>query len=125
MNLLSACRFPLRPRGTCESHNVGNHWPKSLREYQAGNVREIEVLCPRIVQFLIKIGSSEDWRTCNKPTGRNSTAIMASIFMRLHVANPRPLCDPFLHFIVLCFLRKKKIMWHFATDPMFTTDGSA
>ena len=31
---------------------------------------------------------------------------MASIFMRLHVANPRPFCDRFLRFIVLCFLRK-------------------
>ena len=38
---------------------------------------------------------------------RNSTAIMASIFLRLHLANPRPLCDRFLRFIVLCFLRKK------------------
>ena len=25
----------------------------------------------------------------------------------VHVANPRPLCDRFLHFIVRCFLRKK------------------
>ena len=39
--------------------------------------------------------------------GRNSTAIMSSIFMRLHVANPRRLCDRFLRFIVLCFVRKK------------------
>ena len=29
---------------------------------------------------------------------------MASIFMRIHVANPRPL-DRLLRFIVLCFLR--------------------
>ena len=27
-------------------------------------------------------------------------------FSRLHVANPRPLCDRFLRFIVRCFLRK-------------------
>ena len=57
--------------------------------------------------------SSSNW------PGRNSTAIMASIFMHLHVANPRPL-DRFLRFIVLCFLRKKKIMSHFARDAMFT-----
>ena len=38
---------------------------------------------------------------------RNSTAIMASIFRRLHVANPRPLCDRFLRVIVRCFLRGK------------------
>ena len=30
---------------------------------------------------------------------------MASIFKRLHVANPRPLCDRFLRFIVRCFFR--------------------
>ena len=28
-------------------------------------------------------------------------------FLRLHIANPRPLCDRFLRFIVLFFLRKK------------------
>ena len=38
------------------------------------------------------------------PSARNSTAIMASILMRIHVANPRPL-DHFLCFIVLFFLR--------------------
>ena len=38
---------------------------------------------------------------------RNSTAIMASIFLRLHVANPRPLCDRFWRFIVLCFFTTK------------------
>ena len=27
-------------------------------------------------------------------------------FSRLHVANPQPLCDSFLRFIVRCFLRK-------------------
>ena len=27
-------------------------------------------------------------------------------FLRLHVANPRPLCDRFLRFIVLCFFTK-------------------
>ena len=31
---------------------------------------------------------------------------MASIFLRLHVAYPRPLCDRFLRFIVRWFLRK-------------------
>ena len=41
------------------------------------------------------------------PGGRNSTVIMTSIFLCLHLANPRPLCDRFLRFIVLCFLRKK------------------
>ena len=41
------------------------------------------------------------------PGSRDSTAIMASIFMRLHVANPRPSCDRFLRFIVRCFSRKK------------------
>ena len=39
---------------------------------------------------------------------RNSTAIIASIFMRKHVVNPRPL-DRFLRSIVLCFLRIKII----------------
>ena len=34
---------------------------------------------------------------------------MASMFMRLHVANSRPLCERFLRFIVLCFLRKQII----------------
>ena len=34
---------------------------------------------------------------------------MASIVLRLHVANPRPLCDRFLRFIVLCFLREKSV----------------
>ena len=33
---------------------------------------------------------------------------MASIFLRLHVANPRPLCDRFLRFIVRCFFEEKK-----------------
>ena len=41
-----------------------------------------------------------------KPGARNSTPIIASIFMRI-VANPRPL-DRFLRSIVLCFLRGKK-----------------
>ena len=35
----------------------------------------------------------------------NSTTIMAYIFLRLHVANPRSLCDRFLRFFALCFLR--------------------
>ena len=29
-------------------------------------------------------------------------------FLRLHVANPRPLCDRFLRFIVRCFFYEKK-----------------
>ena len=33
---------------------------------------------------------------------------MASIFLRLHVANPRPLCDCFLRFIVRFFLILEK-----------------
>ena len=43
-------------------------------------------------------------------------------FLRLHLANPRPLCDRFLRFIVLCFLRrKKKFMQNIVTDAaMFT-----
>ena len=53
---------------------------------------------------------SAHWANYNDVIGEQpySTAIMASILLRLHVANPRPLCDHFLHFIVLCFLRKKK-----------------
>ena len=47
-----------------------------------------------------------------KPGDRNSTPIIASLFMRahrgLHVANLRPL-DRFLRSIVLCFLLRKKI----------------
>ena len=37
---------------------------------------------------------------------RNSTALMASIFLRLYVDNPRPLCEGFLRFIVRFFLRQ-------------------
>ena len=37
---------------------------------------------------------------------RNSAAIMASIFMRQHVANPRPL-HRLLRVIVLCFYEQK------------------
>ena len=40
------------------------------------------------------------------PLERNSTAIIASIFMCIHVANPGPL-DRFLLFIVLCLITKK------------------
>ena len=47
-------------------------------------------------------------------------SVMASIFLRLHLANPLPLCDRFLRFIVL-FFYEKKIMRHFVTDAaMFT-----
>ena len=53
--------------------------------------------------------------------GCNSTAIMASNFMRIHVANPRPL-ERFLRFIVLCFLRKKLIISHFARDALWLAD---
>ena len=42
------------------------------------------------------------------PTVRNSTPIIASIVMRIHIANPRPL-DRFLRSIGLCFLHKKII----------------
>ena len=34
---------------------------------------------------------------------------MASIFLRLHLANPRPLGESFLRFIVLCFFYEKII----------------
>ena len=47
----------------------------------------------------------------------DSDQIMASIFIRLHVANPRPLCD--LFFYCLLFFTEK-IMRHFAIDAMFT-----
>ena len=40
----------------------------------------------------------------------NSTAIMASICMRLHVANTRPLCDRFLRFNYCPFFFTKKII---------------
>ena len=54
-----------------------------------------------------------------KPSARNSTAIIASIFMRIHVANPRPL-DRFLRFIVLCFFYEKKLtMSHFARCDVY------
>ena len=51
---------------------------------------------------------------------------MSSICLRLYLANPPPLCDRFLRFIVLCFFTKKgcgissqtrrKNMRHFVTD---------
>ena len=46
---------------------------------------------------------------------------MASIFLRLHVANPRPLCDRFLRFIVRCFLRGENagITFHAAHERSF------
>ena len=47
---------------------------------------------------------------------------MASICMRLHVANPRPLCDRFLRFIVRYFLREKIILvWPTQLDPALRT----
>ena len=49
---------------------------------------------------------------------------MASIFLRLHVANPLPLCDHFLRFIFRCFLREKTnkycgITFHAAHERSF------
>ena len=41
---------------------------------------------------------------------------MASIFMRLHVGNPRPMCDRFLRSIVLCFLREKNVAFRHRRD---------
>ena len=41
------------------------------------------------------------------PGVRNSTPIIASVFMRIHIASPRPLCVRFL--LVLCFLRQKMV----------------
>ena len=49
------------------------------------------------------------------------TALFSHSFFCAYMLPMRPLCDRFFGFIVFCFLRRKKpIMWHFATDPMFT-----
>ena len=52
---------------------------------------------------------------------RNSTAIMASICMRLHVANPRPL-DRSLFAFVLCFIRQQ-IKKNFASPQLRFLDA--
>ena len=49
------------------------------------------------------------------PGAPNSTAIIAWIFIRLHLANRRPLCDRFLRLSFVCY--DKKIINN-ATDAM-------
>ena len=54
-------------------------------------------------EFTPGSGTVDTYGLCS----RNSTAIMASICLRLYVANPGPLCDRFLRFIVRCFFTEK------------------
>ena len=98
-----------------------DRWHSRLKNNEHVSINESILLkegCPK-KSFLTNLSSQICHQNLTNflPCDRNSTAIMASIFMRLHVANPRSL-DRFLRFIVLCFFRKKK-MSHFASDAMF------
>ena len=60
-------------------------------------------------------------RTDFYPYGLNSTPIIADIFLRLHIASPRPL-DRSLFAFVLCFLRQK-IKKNFASPQLRFLDA--